>query len=170
MNYGGIIYEDLTHGNGLRCTLLVQGAKESTQNISKEFINPKDGIPFTESTQEDIIEYIKSNDKIKGISLAGGDPLYDTNVDTIYKFIQFFKDVFKDTKDIWLYTEYDWGDFPYWENIMNSGFVLGDKYKTRINIVKLVDVIHCKHVYSLEGYADIDVKESFANRKEIIKK
>lgn len=169
MKYYSIIHEDKTHGEGLRCTLLVQGAKENSEDVAKEFINPNDGILFTERTQENIIEYIKSNDKIQGLSLAGGDPLYDANIDAIYQLVKVFRDVFKDTKDIWLYTEFQWEDFKYWKYIIEAGLHLGDKYITRLKIIKLIDVLHCKCVYSNSDYAVVDVKKSILQNKEIFK-
>ena len=50
---------------------------------------------------------------------------------------------------------------------MNVGFLLGDKYKTRLEIVKMVDVIHCKNVYEKTDFSYINVKES-RDKNEII--
>lgn len=163
MNYSGIIYEDKNHGDGLRCTLLVQGSNKNPENIAEQYRNPKDGVLFTEGTKEDIINYISSNDNIQGLSIAGGDPFCDENVNTIYEFISIFKVIFKDTKDIWIYTEYDWQNFIFWKNIKESGLLLGDIYITILKTIKLVDVVHCRYIFSKDNYTTIKIKEALNN-------
>lgn len=166
MNYNKIIYEDTEHGDGIRCTLLVQGANKDSKHIANEFKDPEAGKKFTEVERDDIVDYLINTKYIQGLSIAGGDPLYDTNVDDIYELVKAVRDKC-DNIDIWLFTEYDWADFKYWEHIMNVGFLLGDKYKTRLEIVKMVDVIHCKNVYEKTDFSYINVKES-RDKKEII--
>lgn len=162
MNYAGIEYDIQS------VTLLVQGAKEKTRNaiIKDEYRDPNDGILFTDEAQEDIFEYIDKND-IYRLVLSGGDPLHDNNIDTIYNLLTIFRTKYKDTKKVWLYTEYKWDDFTYWKNIKESGLNLGDKYKTRLKIIELVDVVYCAYIHSVTDYVLIDAKKSFKSKNVI---
>jgi organic radical activating enzyme len=163
MNYAGIEYE--RHS----VTLLVQGAKEKNGNeiIRDEYRDPNKGILFTDGTQEDILEYL-DNDNIKRLILSGGDPLYDHNIDIIYNLLTIFRAKYKDTKKVWLYTEYRWDDFIYWKHIKESGLNLGDKYKTRLKIIELVDIVYCAYIHSVTDYVLIDAKKSLSNSKNVI--
>lgn len=170
MNYSGIIYDDTEHGTGKRLTLLVQGANKDSQYIKDEYKDPHEGILFTDETKEDILSYIKNNEFIDGLTITGGDPLYDDNLKPVYDLIKMFRIKFLQSKTIWLYTDYSWQDFKYWRNINESGLNLGDNYKLRLQIIDLVDVVHCKNVFEVTEYSFIDRKKSYDSNKIIIYK
>ena len=162
MNYAGLEYDVYS------ITILVQGAeeKEGSVFIKDEYRDPNGGVLFTNGTQEDIFEYIDKND-VERLILSGGDPLHDNNIDDIYNLLTVFRAKYKDTKKIWLYTEYKWSDFKYWKNIMESGLNLGDRYKLRLKIIELVDVVYCAWIHSVTDFILVDAKKSF-NSQNII--
>lgn len=154
MNYAGIQYDDIANGTGVRVTLFVQGCDHKCPGCQNpETWDPSQGVLFTEGTKEDILEYIESTPFVKGLTLSGGDPLFDDNVDEVFDLLKVFRSKFKDSKDIWLYTGYTWEDIDYWLRIdRNEYMYLGDKYKKRVEIIKLVDVL-------VDGKFDKDLKD-----------
>ena len=63
---------------------------------------------FTDKEKELIIKLLKP-DYIKGLTLSGGDPLFETNRNDILKLIKEIKEVYPN-KDIWLYTGYSFNE------------------------------------------------------------
>jgi anaerobic ribonucleoside-triphosphate reductase activating protein len=77
MYISGIQYESIVDGEGLRLTLFISGCNWNCvgcQNTdSHNFTN---GREFDVELQNHIINYIKNNPMIKGITLSGGDPMF----------------------------------------------------------------------------------------------
>ena len=154
MNYSGISECDVLNGTGFRVVLFVSGCSHRCCNCQ----NPKTwdknfGHPFTEKTKEYIFECL-SKDYIDGITMTGGDPLYESNLDDVLSLVQEIRLSFPE-KTIWLYTGYTlilrqdfvevddfWNepdeDFSYFETIQNNS--LTEKLKRR-QIIRLCDVV-----------------------------
>ena len=102
MNYSGIVNCSIVDGIGFRTTLFISGCKhccEGCQNSHTWDFNA--GRPYTEEVEEILFDRI-SEDYIKGLTLSGGDPLY--NADEVYELLVRFRERFGDTKSVWLYT------------------------------------------------------------------
>lgn len=95
----------MNNGDGLRVVLWLSGCSHHCYNCQNpQTWNPNNGIPFDEDAKQEIFEEL-SKDYISGITLSGGDPLYQENVNQALPLIKEIKERFPD-KTIWLYTGY----------------------------------------------------------------
>lgn len=95
----------MNNGDGLRVVLWLSGCSHRCYNCQNpQTWNPDNGIPFDEDAKQEIFEEL-SKDYISGITLSGGDPLYQENVSQVLSLIKEIKEKFPD-KTIWLYTGY----------------------------------------------------------------
>lgn len=83
MNYHNITYPDMNNGEGLRVVLWLSGCSHKC----KECQNPQtwdanSGIPFDESAKEELFREL-DRDYISGLTLSGGDPLFEGNLDDV---------------------------------------------------------------------------------------
>ena len=105
MNYAEIKKTDIANGDGVRVTLFVSGCTHHC----KECFNPETwnfeyGKPFTQETQEELLEALKPS-YIKGLTLLGGEPMEPANQKALVPFLQKVKMQFPN-KTIWCYTGY----------------------------------------------------------------
>ena len=108
MYVSGIQYESIVDGEGLRLTMFVSGCKWNCEGChnpkTHNFINGK---YFDLKLQNHIINYIKNNPMIKGITLSGGDPMFSAR-----ELVEFVKEL--KTKipsiNVWCYTGFTFED------------------------------------------------------------
>ncbi|MDK9793257.1 anaerobic ribonucleoside-triphosphate reductase-activating protein [Vibrio sp. D431a] len=107
MNYLKYIQTDVVNGEGTRSTLFVAGCSHHcTHCYNKSSLNPKAGFLFDEEMTEQIISDLKDTRiKRRGLSLSGGDPLFEGNLDAISRLVTRVKEECPD-KDIWMWTGY----------------------------------------------------------------
>lgn len=101
MNIIGTIKETFADGPGIRYSIYCAGCKHACKGCH----NPQSwdfnqGTPI-EKALPIIIEEIKKNPMLTGITISGGDPFYSTN--GLLLLLKTFKTLFPD-KDIWVYT------------------------------------------------------------------
>ena len=128
MNYHNITYPDMLNGNGLRVVLWLSGCSHKCykcQNPQTWDINS--GIQFDENAKEELFREL-SKDYISGLTLTGGDPLHENNVEKVYEIVCEVHSKFPN-KTIWLYTGFTWEE-------LNQ-----DIEEKRFNILKHVDVL-----------------------------
>ncbi len=106
MNYAEIKKCDVANGPGVRVSLFVSGCTHHC----KECFNPETwdfnyGMPFTASTEEEIIKYMEP-EYIKGLTLLGGEPLEHCNQQGLLPLLRKIKQIYPE-KDIWCFTGYD---------------------------------------------------------------
>lgn len=106
MNYADIKRCDVANGPGVRVSLFVSGCTHHC----KECFNPETwdfgyGDPFTEETEDLILEYMKP-DYIKGITLLGGEPLEHENQKGLVSLVKRIRETYPE-KTIWCFTGYD---------------------------------------------------------------
>lgn len=106
MYYADIKRCDVANGPGVRVSLFVSGCTHHC----KECFNPETwdfhyGKPFTQETEDLIIEYLKP-DYIKGITLLGGEPMEHENQKGLLPLVQRIRREYPD-KTIWCFTGYD---------------------------------------------------------------
>lgn len=109
MHYGNIKLNDIANGEGVRISLFVSGCT----NHCKECFNPETwnfeyGKPFTEETEQFIIDNLKS-DFVNGLTLLGGEPFEPKNQRVLLPFV---KRVVKEcpNKTIWAYSGFRFED------------------------------------------------------------
>ena len=106
MNIAGIIHESLNDGEGIRTVIFISGCKHNCYNCqNKRLFNFHYGKSFNKSMQDYLINYIKTDPLIDGITLSGGDPVYSAK-----ELIPFLQRVKKECpeKDIWMYTGFSY--------------------------------------------------------------
>lgn len=102
INIGGIIYESLNDGVGVRTVVFVSGCKRNCKGCHNERVCDFDyGVPFTFDVQQHIIDYLNKDPLIQGLTLSGGDPFYSEK-----EIADFLKKTKEQTvnKDVWIYT------------------------------------------------------------------
>ena len=114
MNYHNIVHDDIRNGSGLRVTLFVAGCSHHCNECQNpQTWDIESGIPFDEAAKNEIFEELSKN-YIAGITLSGGDPLHDDNVEEIYHFLKQVREKFP-LKTIWIYTGYTYEHIVHWE-------------------------------------------------------
>ena len=176
MNYSGISECDVLNGTGFRVVLFVSGCSHRCYNCQ----NPKTwdknyGHPFTEKTKQYIFNCL-NKDYIDGITITGGDPLYEYNLDEVLKLVQEIRISFP-KKTIWLYTGYSYSEIFRGQSSCLSQEGLNN-FKRR-EIIKLCDVVVdgeyideqkdiTKKWAGSKNQRVINVKESIKNNKIIL--
>lgn len=146
MNYHNITYPDQNNGDGLRVVLWLSGCSHhcvGCQNPQTWDCNS--GILFDKDAKEELFREL-NKDYISGLTLSGGDPLYENNLNEVLNLVNETRVLFPQ-KTIWLYTGYTW------ESIMNRTSVCTDDfdyieetyidclYEQRKNIIKQCNVV-----------------------------
>lgn len=110
MRYAQIREMDISNGKGIGISLFVQGCHFHCKGcFNQETWDFADGSEWTPDIEENFIA-LADEPYIKRISILGGEPLADENVETIYNLISRLRVRYKDSKKIWLYTGYTWTD------------------------------------------------------------
>ena len=159
MNYHNITYPDMNNGDGLRVVLWLSGCSHHCYNCQNpQTWNPDSGIPFDENAEEELFREL-SKDYISGLTLTGGDPLHENNLDKVLDIVTKFRKRYGYTQDIvhngdenhnilnensdkirlfsdktiWLYSGYTWEEI--WK------YELGNAYINNFNADFLRQVI-----------------------------
>ena len=109
MKYAKIRKMDISNGEGIRVSLFVQGCSFHCKNcFNQETWDFNGGKEFTTAEIQKIIE-LANKDYIAGLSVLGGEPLHNNNVDEVFHIVATFKEKFPN-KDIWLWTGFKFED------------------------------------------------------------
>ena len=142
MNYHNITYPDMNNGDGLRVVLWLSGCSHHCYNCQNpQTWDVNSGIPFDESAKEELFREL-GKDYISGLTLSGGDPLHEANLDGVLDIVNRFRLSFPN-KSIWIYTGYTW------ENIMKYEY--GAKYINNFNTDALRQCIVSKCDVLVDG-------------------
>lgn len=108
MKYLKITTPDINNGTGCRVTLWLPGCTHGCIGCHNEWTrNYNQGREFSPEVEFSLYFEIYK-DYIAGLTLSGGDPL-DQKEETLKELLEFvkrFKSIFKDSKNIWVYTGY----------------------------------------------------------------
>lgn len=106
MNYLKIDKEDVCNGEGLRVVLWLSGCSHKCKGCQNpQTWDANSGNPFDESAKEELFREL-DKDYISGITLSGGDPLNEANLDGVLDLVNEIRLLFPN-KSIWLYTGYE---------------------------------------------------------------
>ena len=119
----GINYESVADGPGIRAAIFLSGCTHNCQGChNPQTHDPCFGARIDELAVNNIAHNIHIRNFLSGITLTGGDPLYD--IDKTYNFLYSLKNRMGarwDTLSIWLYTGYTWEKlmklYPTFENL-----------------------------------------------------
>lgn len=83
MNYHNITYPDMNNGEGLRVVLWLSGCSHKCKGCQNpQTWDASSGITFDESAKEELFREL-DKDYISGLTLTGGDPLFESNLDGV---------------------------------------------------------------------------------------
>lgn len=103
MHYSTIKDCDIANGIGVRITLFVSGCTNHCKNCFQPQTWDFDfGEPFTEETEEKLLEMLKP-DYINGLTLLGGEPMEPQNQRALVPFLKIVREVYPN-KNIWCFT------------------------------------------------------------------
>ena len=163
INYHNITHDDMNNGDGLRVVLWLSGCSHHCYNCQNpQTWNPDSGIPFDEAARQEIFDEL-AKDYISGITLSGGDPLHEQNLDGILGLVKEIRISFPE-KTIWLYTVYDFQEIFRGESSCISKKGLND-FKRR-QIIKLCDVIVDREY--IDEQRDITLKWRGSSNQRVI--
>ncbi len=144
-NYAQIRSTDISNGNGIGVSIFFSGCDFQCKNcFNQELWDYSYGHEFNEKTIKTIVK-LMDKPYITRLSILGGDPLMERNLDDVLNLVNKIRLSFGDTKTIWLYSGYTWND------IWDYGFVTTDIFNReyggwtteqikRQNILKQIDV------------------------------
>ena len=90
MNYHNITYPDMNNGDGLRVVLWLSGCSHHCYNCQNpQTWDANSGIPFDESAKKELFREL-DKDYISGLTLTGGDPLFESNLDDVLDLVTEF--------------------------------------------------------------------------------
>ena len=103
MHYSSIKDCDIANGIGVRITLFVSGCTNHCKNCFQPQTWDFDfGEPFTEETEEKLLEMLKP-DYINGLTLLGGEPMEPQNQRALVPFLKRVREAYPN-KNIWCFT------------------------------------------------------------------
>lgn len=116
MNYpyiSGIDYESTTDGPGIRAVFFLSGCSHNCPNChNPQTHDPCSGQPITDELIENIADQLTSRFYLDGITLSGGDPLFDPEktfnfINTLSNALQRRNNRLLD-KSLWIFTGEVW--------------------------------------------------------------
>ena len=107
MNYTKILPFDLANGTGIRVSLFLSGCNFHCPDCFNQESQRFDyGKPFTSNTVDTIFELI-SNPYVSGLSLLGGDPLWQDE-SGLKELIVLANAVHQKSKTVWIWSGFTW--------------------------------------------------------------
>ncbi len=108
IRYAQIRNLDLSNGKEIGVALFVQGCRFRCPNcFNPETWDFNGGKEWTEEIENKFLE-LAARPYIKRISILGGEPLADENLDGVLNLVNEIRLLFGHAKTIWLYTGYTW--------------------------------------------------------------
>lgn len=103
MKVSGFYDESISNGLGWRAVLFVSGCPHHCPGCHNQ--EAQDFNYGQEFNEEEILERIKENSILKGITISGGEPLCRENIPEVLKFIKDVKKV-RPEFNVWCYSGY----------------------------------------------------------------
>lgn len=135
----------MLNGDGLRVVLWLSGCSHNCYKCQNpQTHDPNSGILFDEKAEEELFREL-SKDYISGLTLTGGDPLHENNLDGVLNLVNKFR-LSLPNKTIWLYSGYRFEECQPFseEGILKPGDFapnLQEILKKRWEIIKSVDFL-----------------------------
>lgn len=99
INYHNITYPDMNNGEGLRVVLWLSGCSHKCKGCQNpQTWNANSGIPFDELAKEELFREL-DKDYISGLTLTGGDPLFESNLDGVLDLVTEVNKRYNTTQD-----------------------------------------------------------------------
>ena len=103
MRYNKIRKMDISNGPGVRVSIFMQGCTFNCKNcFNPETHDFNGGKEFTDETIDRVLELCE-NENIEGLSILGGEPMHQKNIEGTTKLAKAFKEKFPN-KNLWSWT------------------------------------------------------------------
>ena len=140
MRYASIRELDISNGEGVGVALFVQGCHFHCYNcFNTETWDFNGGKEWTQETEDKLIE-LANRPYIKRLSILGGEPLADENLDGVLHLVNRFR-LSCPNKSIWIYSGYTWSDIWCSEAALQSDYALDYCENVSINHKKRQQII-----------------------------
>lgn len=97
----------MNNGDGLRVVLWLSGCSHNCYKCQNpQTHDPNSGILFDKKAEEELFREL-GKDYISGLTLTGGDPLHENNLDTVLNLVNKFRLLLPE-KTIWIYSGFRW--------------------------------------------------------------
>lgn len=177
MRFASMRNLDISNGEGVGVSLFVQGCDRHCFNcFNPDTWNFNGGKEWTEEAKNKFIKLI-DRPYINRISVLGGEPLAEQNLDEILSLIKEIRISFPE-KTIWLYTGYELSEIikqEQYEKVSGIPSVWSKRWKIISNIDVLVDGEYIDEQKDLtlkwrgsKNQHVIDVKQSLAQNKMVL--
>lgn len=142
MRYSSIRHLDISNGEGVGVSLFVQGCPFHCFNcFNSETWDFNGGKEWTEEIKDKFMKII-DRPYINRISVLGGEPLAEQNLDEVLKLVKEISISFPE-KTIWLYTGFTWEDIMYRRMPHPPKYTQADflQWNKRKEIISLCNVV-----------------------------
>jgi anaerobic ribonucleoside-triphosphate reductase activating protein len=152
---------DIADGPGVRVSIFFQGCPFHCKNCFNEETWPfDDGKEFTGEEINHIID-LANEDYYRGLSILGGESLHPNNIDGATLLAKKFKEIYKNKKDIWLWTGYSFEEVKDKEIMNYIDYVVDGRYVEDLHDFRLL-------YRGSKNQRIIDVKKSIKNNNIVI--
>lgn len=103
MKVAGFYDESISNGLGWRAVLFVSGCHHHCPGCQNE--EAQNFNYGSEYNEQELLNRINENSILKGVTISGGEPLCEENINEVYKFIKDVKTM-KPNFNIWCYSGY----------------------------------------------------------------
>ena len=136
MRYASIRNMDISNGKGLGVSLFVQGCSFHCKNcFNHETWDFDGGKEWTPEIKEKFFKLI-NRDYVERVSILGGEPLVDKNVEAVLDLIKEIRFKFPNKK-IWVYSGYEWNTIV----TSDLNFERDKISKIRRDVLNYIDVL-----------------------------
>ena len=162
MRYNKIRKMDIADGPGVRVSIFMQGCIFNCKNcFNPETHDFKGGVEFTDETIDKVLN-LANHEYIRGLSILGGEPLHQKNIDGSLKLARKFKEKYPD-KDVWVWTGFLFEDISKDHDLSDIDVLVDGQYIDKLRNPKL------KYCGS-SNQRVIDIKKTIKKGKVVILK
>ena len=136
MRYNKIRKMDIADGPGVRVSIFMQGCIFNCKNcFNPETHDFKGGVEFTDETIDKVLN-LANHEYIRGLSILGGEPLHQKNIEGSLKLAHKFKEKYPD-KDVWVWTGFLFEDISKTHDLSDIDVLVDGQYVDKLRNPKL---------------------------------
>ncbi len=132
MRYNLIRKMDISNGPGVRVSIFMQGCEFHCKNcFNPETWNFKDGKEFNAQTIDKVLELCEK-DYVVGLSILGGEPMHQANIEGTKKLAKAFKEKYPN-KSVWAWSGFRFEDLKDKDVLKYIDVLVDGQYKDELH-------------------------------------